>query len=81
MFKRVDASFECVSEFIVVRGPEKYDDLDLGRVSEELTFSLVNRSGGLYCDHFDLRGDTPTPRSFEAAVSLANFWIERCAVV
>lgn len=81
MFKRVDASFECVSEFIMVRGPKKYDDLDLGRVSEELTFSLVNRSGGLYCEDFHLRGDTPTPRSFERAVALASSWIERCTVV
>ena len=81
MFERKEGAFECTSEFIEVRGPEMYDDLDLGRTFETLMFNLARRSEGLFCHFYDVRGYEPKPRSFEAAAAMANSWIERCAVV
>ena len=81
MFERKEGAFECTSEFIEVRGPEMYDDLDLGRTFETLMFHLARRSEGLFCHFYDVRGYEPKPRSFEAAAAMANSWIERCAVV
>ena len=80
MFYKRGNIFELDSEYIAVRGPSTYYDVDGDLSPETVKIRLVNRNGVLQCDDYYTLGDSPNPRSLEDAIRLAHSWISQCKI-